>query len=816
MLINSLNIALRQFRKNYLYATLNVLGLTIGFAAFIIIAIYLHYETSYEGFHSQAEHIYRPTYRYQSEGDYQVHWARVPVDYINELPNDMPEVEALVRFQNYERRYVRIGNEKFAPPHAYLTDPDVFQVFDFPLVAGDASTALTQPHSVVLSESTARRYFGHTDIVGQTLLVATDFSVEETLYTVTGVMADVPSHTHLPVEMLFSFQNPEERSGWAYVYVLLREGANIATLQAKMPDFVRQYASEEDAQGVSFELQPLIDIHLYSDLAREITPNGNGSYVVLFSFVGGFILLIALINYVNLSSALALGRSREVGIRTVLGANRWQVVTYAWIESVAYNLLAAGLGSLLAYLVFPYFQQLTGVAFLLLVGEFALALAGVAVISGLLSGLYPALILVSFRMLEAVRQHPSLSVARAQGGFNIKRAMVILQFGVSMLLIASALVAYDQFRYLQQKNLGLRTEQILAIPDVPDPVTQRYQAFKERVASLAGVQQVAACMQVPSEEIRDAGPVRVAGVNDDPQQAPIMDVQIVDSGFVRMMNLQLLAGKAAPHYSSSEGYPTLTEEYTLPNYLAEQKRTYMINETAMRQLGWFSPQEALGQRISWSIGDLQLATGPITGVVQDFHQETLKNQVDPTVLVYEPIWLRTFLVEVSTHNLSQTIADVQAVWDDLYPAYPMKYHFLDELFDQLYMSERVQLQLLAIFSGLAILIALLGLFSLTAYSLRTRRREIAIRQVLGADLLALIRLIGQEYGWVMLAGGLLALPLSYWAVNRWLQQFAYHVDISALWYLLTLALVGALLLLIISLQTRLSTSDNPAEVLKDQ
>ena len=815
MLINYLKITLRSFRKNYLYATLNILGLAIGFAAFIIIAVYVHYETSYENFHSRADRIYRATYRFQSEGAFGVHWARVPVNYINELPNDMPEVEVLVRFQNYERKYVRVGEEKFAPKYAYTTDPEVFRVFDFPFVAGDAATALARPYSVVLTESTARRYFGNKNALGQELYVTTDFSTEETLYTVTGVMADVPTHTHLPVDVLFSFQNPEERSGWAYVYTLLREEANVATVQAKMPDFVSKYAGEDDASRISFVFQPLADIHLQSDLAREIIPNGNHWYVTVFFFVGGFVLLIALINYVNLSGALALGRSREVGVRKVLGAQRRQVMVHAWIESVTYNLLAVVLGGIVAYLLFPYFRGLTGVAFLLPIGWFALAMGVVAVLCGLLSGWYPALMFASLRALEAMKQHTS-TASQARGGFSIKQLMVTVQFSVSIILMASAFVAYDQFRYLNDKNLGLQTEQILTIPNVSNFVTQRYQTFRERVSALAGVQQVAACMQVPSEEIRDTGPVLVAGVNDDPAQAPIMDMQIIDNAFADMMELSILAGSATLPHAFSDAYPTLTEDYTLPDYLMSRKRTYLINETAMKQLGWSTPQEAIGQTISWSIEDLQLAKGPITAVVQDYHQETLKNKVDPTVMTYEPIWLRTFLVKVETQNISETIANVQAVWDALYPAYPMEYHFLDELFDRLYSRERVQLQLLSIFSGLAIFIAFLGLFSLIAYSLRTRVREIAIRRVLGADLFALIRLIGKEYLWVMLVGGLVALPLSYLAVTHWLQEFAYHVDVSVLWYVLTLGVVGALLLVTVSLQTYLSASDNSADILKDQ
>ncbi len=300
----------------------------------------------------------------------------------------------------------------------------------FPLVAGDAATALVQPYSVVLTELTARRYFGDEDAVGKQLYVTRDFSTEETPYTVTEVMADVPSHTHLPVDALFSFQNPEERSGWAYVYTLLQEGTDIATVQAKMPDFVSKYAGEDDASRVSLAFQPLTGIHLHSDLAREITPNGNHWYVTVFFFVGGFVLLIALINYVNLSGALALGRLREVGVRKVLGARRRQVMIHAWIESITYNLLAVVLGSLMAYWVFPYFRELTGVAFLLPIGWFVLAMGLVAVWCGLLSGWYPALTFASLRALEAMRLRTTLTLAHSRRGFTIKQAMVMLQFGV--------------------------------------------------------------------------------------------------------------------------------------------------------------------------------------------------------------------------------------------------------------------------------------------------------------------------------------------------------------------------------------------------
>ena len=249
MLRNYLATTLRHFRKHYRYATLNVLGLALGFAACLLIAVYVHYETSYENFHTQANRIQRVTYRFQSGGEFGVHWARVPVDYVNELPHDLPEVEALVRFQNHEQKYLRVGNEKFRPEHAYVTDPEVFAVFDFPLLQGDAKTALERPRSVVLTPTAARRYFGTDDVLGREVLVTGGLATEELAYTVTGVMAEVPSNTHLPVEMLLSYRNPEERSGWAYVYTLLREGTDVAEVTAKLPAFIDKYTNAPECVG---------------------------------------------------------------------------------------------------------------------------------------------------------------------------------------------------------------------------------------------------------------------------------------------------------------------------------------------------------------------------------------------------------------------------------------------------------------------------------------------------------------------------------------------------------------------------------------
>jgi putative ABC transport system permease protein len=362
----------------------------------------------------------------------------------------------------------------------------------------------------------------------------------------------------------------------------------------------------------------------------------------------------------------------------------------------------------------------------------------------------------------------------------------------------------------------MHREQIVAIPGVPDQVKDQFLAFKSALRSNPGIVDVAACMEVPSREIRDLGPVLVQGVNDDPSKAPMMDIQVIDNDFVSLLGLELLAGENISLMSGDRQVPELSENYTFQNYLAAQKRSYLINETAMRRLGWQTPGEAIGQNISWSIGDLKLSYGPIKGVVRDFHQESLKNKIDPIVMVQEPIWFRTFLIKVETKDIQTTLGKIKVTWDKTFPLYPMEYYFLDDLYENLYKGERIQLQLLYVFSGLAIFIAFIGLIGLIAYALRTRVKEIAIRKVMGASIGDLVRMISREYLMILFVSGVLAIPVSIYGLNEWLSSFAYRVDISPLSYVLAVASIGGLLLLTLGLQTLSTSTINPAATLRNE
>jgi len=817
MLTNYLKVIRKNFAKQRVYALLNIAGLAIGFTACVLISIYLHFETSFEDFHSKADNIHRVTVHYTSPSGYDTHFARVDMDYINAVPSEIPEVEKLIRFQNHEPKFLRIGEEKFLQDNAFVTDKDVFEVFDFPLTQGDPAVALVAPFSVVISEKVAKKYFGDANPMGKEVFITGWWSTEETTYKITGVMEDLPVNTHLPVDMLFSFRNEAERSWWAYTYLLLKDGASAQEVRAKIDLLAVKNDGEKVLEGTEFVLQPLKSIHLQSNLAREIKPNGSIAYVKIFLVVGILILALAMINFMNLSSAMSLARSKEIGIRKILGAAHWQVVLYSLTESVIFCLLAALASAGLAYLVFPLFSDITEIENLLSLVQLTVGLLAIAVVSGLLGGFYPAFVISSFKPSHIIKSGKVFSLTNRAGKFNVKRMFITLQFAISILLIGSALIARRQFVFLNETNLGIEKDQVIALTSVPDVVKDQFKLFKDKLESQPGIKGVSACLEVPSREIRDGGVVMAEGIQEVRENAPSMDIQVIDHDFLEVMGIELLAGEPLPKSLVYEPLPTFAGGDDVGKYLLEKRRAYLINETAMHKIGWKTPEEALGKNIEWTQdGGYRLARGPVVGIVKDYHQETLKNKVDPMIMVFEPLWLRNFLVKAEPDNIEATLATIESTWNELFPQYPFEYHFLDELFNNLYQNEQRQLKLLYMLSGLAIVIAFIGLFGLIAYSLRTRVKEIAIRKVMGAGFGNLVRLIGKEYLAVMTVGAVLAIPPSYFLVSAWLDDFAYRVEVTPLSYIVTLSFIALLLLATVALQTLKSASANPAETLREE
>lgn len=813
MIKNYLKTITRSFFKHKWYASLNLVGLTLAFISVILIGIYLHHETNYENFHQKSDRIYRMTYFNKQGNSFKNHWARVPGNWINDLPEEVPEVRQLVRLQNKNRKYLQVGEEIFKPDYAFMTDQTIFEVFDFELLQGDRSNALVEPNSVVITQKLARKYFSTEDLIGQTIDIRNDENSAPIPYKITGILKDLPSNTHLPIDVLLSFNSPEQRNGWAYVYTLFGKEVNPQSVFEKINTFVASKMNDDEVTQSGVEVQALPDIHLQSQLAREIKVNGNALYVRIFGLSALFILLIAFINFINLNSAISIGRAKEFGVRKIMGAPKGHHLTYAFLEAISYSVFALVLAVGISLLVFPKLQQLTEIDRTIPLLSFGLLLFSLAVGGGLLAGIYPAFVINKIDLQRALKS--SKVIHTSNSSINIKRLLVSVQFGAAILLIGSATAAYNHIRFIQQENLSLAQDQVLAIPAVPLSVTADYRNFREQVKSLSGVHQVAACMQVPSEEIRDSGPVLVQGVNSNPADAPLMDMQIIDADFIDLMNIKILAGKVPAQAFEAKVTPEFGPGFDMVTYLNEQERSYLINETAMRQLGWSQASEALGQEISWSIGPFSLASGKITGVIEDYHQETMKNKIDPLVLTLESIWLQTFLVKIKADQISGTVQQISGIWQETFPDYPMNYQFMDELFSDLYAAEDRQVKLLSIFSLLSILIAAIGLFSLIAFNLRTRLKELAIRQILGANFFALARMIGKAYLWPLLLSALIAIPLSYWAVQIWLANFAYQAPFSPFIYIGTLLIMLFVVALIITSQTFWSTRTSLANYLKE-
>jgi putative ABC transport system permease protein len=441
-------------------------------------------------------------------------------------------------------------------------------------------------------------------------------------------------------------------------------------------------------------------------------------------------------------------------------------------------------------------------------------MGGIAVATGILSGFYPAFVHSSLAPLNILKSNKTVSMAKGSHRFSFRRILVTSQFAICILLIGSAFIARNQFVFLNEKNLGLKKEQVIAITDVPDPVKDKFKSFKDELLKKPRITGVTACLEVPSREIRDGGNVEYDGMVGSQENAPSMDIQVVDHDFFDVMGLEFIAGGPLPDVPGYGPIPELDGQEAILEYFSSRKRAYVINETAMKKMGWTNPKDAIGKSMSWA-NMYQLQRGPIVGVVKDFHQESLRNTVDPVVMIFEPVWLRTFLIRLPTADIGSSIAAIEKTWNEMFAQYPFEYAFVDDLYEKLYKGERRQLELLYGLSGLAILIAFLGLFGLVAYSLKTRTKEIAVRKIFGADYVRLVGLLSREYLTVVITAFLIAVPLSVYLVSRWLENYAYHIGISWGNYLLTLVLIAGILLGTIGFHTLRSSRVNPIDSLRE-
>ena len=762
MLKNYLKTAIRSLLKNKGFSIINILGLGIGIASFVLIGLYVFHELSYDKYHRNAHRIFRIVENLRTENEMLFQSTSSP-PMGPALAAQYPEVENYVRFTSYGV-LARKGDVSIYEENCLLADSSVFEIFSFPLLKGNAKTALTEPYSIVLTQSTAKKYFGNQDAAGQTL------TLDDEEYRITAVMEDVPENSHFRFDMLVSFStwsmnNKEnEMRAWFWngfhTYLLLREGQDqISGLRAKMPEFIAKNIEKGGMYYEDLPLQPLTSIYLEKPRSWENGKRGSVNNIYTLSIIAAFILLIACFNYINLATARASRRLKEVGLRKVLGAQRRALIYQFLGESVLVSLIATLLGVYIANLVLPAFNVLveSQVGFHLispgyLWGGFFVTF----LLLGLLSGAYPALVISGFQPLQIFRQSPHGIFSHSA----LRKILVSMQFVISITLIAGTLLVFDQLALMREKDLGFDKNATLLITyNGNKHVREHLESIKEELGKQPGVLSVTASSTVPGESTNNL----YASIEmlDGKASATNINTNFVDDNFLPAYNIPMISGR-----NFSKDFP------------ADDTAAFIINETAMKDFGW-KPEQALGKKVNQNGKQ-----GYIIGVTKDFHYRSLHHKVEPLILQKNVYAYSKLSLKIQSADLPATIQQLGNKWKELSDNLPYRYAFLDQDYDRLYKADAQLGKVASIFSGLAILVGCLGLLGLTSFSVERRVKEIGIRKVLGASIGHVLMIISKEFLILIVISFVISVPLTYYLITKWLQNFTDRIAIDAISFMI--------------------------------
>jgi putative ABC transport system permease protein len=792
MFQNYLMIMLRNLRKEKFYAGLNIAGLALGLTCCLLIALYVLDESAYDAFHEKADRIVLLR-QFETTG---TSGGKLATD----LQDRFAQIERAVRLKN-TNALIAFGKTAAYEEAFFFADSSVFDVFTLPLVAGNPRTALAERYGVVISEKMAEKYFPGTDPMGQILRYDGKHSLH-----VTGVMRDLPSSSHHRIEFLASYASANELIGWdvttnhwggsTWTYLLLAPGTGVEALQAQLPDYVKSLNDPNAPYVWKMSLVPLRNLYLKTDLVAS----NRLTYVYIFSAVALLILGLASFNYINLSTARATGRAKEVGVRKVLGSSFGQLLWQFLAETTFFVVLSVALACALTYLALPAFNQLSdkqlSLGSLLTPHNLAGLLAATLLLS-LLTGLYPAFVLSGFRPAAALKGRVSAGGGRPW----LRHALVVGQFAVSVVMIVATLVVYNQLHYIQTKNLGYQREQILvvALHGAPEKAKQ---LFKEQVQSLPGVVSATQSYTVPG-----SGALRHEKMVSDYVPKGAADASIshltIDENFLKTYGIRLVQGR------------------NLDSNRPADRKAFLINQSAMKYLGW---KDLSGKMMGYYTFEYNPdgsyrevpQRGPVVGVIEDYHQTNLKNTIPPLIYSLNAGYEDFISVKLAAGSLPGSLRQVEGLWKRSFPDQPFDYEFMDDFFTRTYQAEQRTGKVFGLFAGLAVTISCLGLFGLVAFSAQLRTKEIGIRKVLGASVSSLISLLSGSFIRLVLVALVLATPVAWYAMHQWLLDFAYKTEIH--WWIFVLA--GALSLLIalltVSYQAARAAIANPVESLRSE
>ncbi|WP_128545435.1 ABC transporter permease [Larkinella soli] len=810
MFNNYLKIAFRNLWKNKAFTFINISGLALGLTTFLFILEFISFEYGVNRFHKNLPTLYRMLAQNREGATFEF------------LP---PGVGPLTRQQFGEvARYCRtadvivgivssgdpVRGKSFRENAITMADGSFFEMFSFPVVSGSANS-LNQPFTVAISESVARKYFGGKPALGLSLTLTNQFGRKP--YTVTAVYRDMPANSDFRYDMLFSLktlENPANlngnadwakldnlESGFTQTYLQLREGADYLAFEQKLNAFKNKLRPE--TAGEPLRLQPLKNVHLASSLGDTFTTTGKLSFVYLLGGIGLLILAIAWFNYINLSTAGSLKRAREVGVRKAVGAGREQLIAQFLGESVLLNLFGLGLALLLVTSLQDAFNQFTGkplsLGGLFQGGLWAVGVAGL-VVSSLASGMYVAFVLSSFRPTQTLKG----VFARSSRGVFLRQSLVVVQFSISVALIASTAVLYRQLQYMQNKDLGVKTDQLLVIQAPEVSIDETFQtrktAFLQEFEQLAFVQEFCKTTSVPSRWYNFKASGITRPVPKPGEERKSYAIAGVDHRFVPTYGLKLAAGS------------NITE--AMGNKPWDQVTQVMLNETAVRQLGFESTQQAVGKRIRWG-RDYE-----VVGVLKDYHHQSVRQAIDPIIFYPQTNNASYYTVRLTGDRMPEKVAQLEQLYKRQFPGNPFDFFFVDDNYNRLYQSERQSGTLFALASGLAILIACMGLFGLAAFMAEQRTKEIGVRKVLGASITSIAVLLSGDFLKLVAVAIVIASPLAWWLMNQWLQDFAYKVDLD--WWVFALAGLAATLIALatVSFQSIRAALANPVKSLRSE
>ncbi len=780
-----LKTAVRNLYKFKTISSINIIGMSVGMTVCILLMLYVQDELNFDRYHQHSDRIFRILENDQPFISPQVSEM---------ISANFPEIESSARILVRDQCMVQYKEKQFIERQFSFADPTLFSIFSFKLMEGDPATVLKRPFSIVISETIAHKYFGSEDPIGKVLRLENRHD-----YTITGVMEEIPHNSHFRYDILATLAGSDQvfgsdwMSNWGWrnfiTYFLGQESFSQPSFGNKMSALVAENRDFQEGESPSaYTVQALKDIHLYSGhIDNDIQVQGNISYVLIFSGIGILILLIACFNYVNLLTANATTRAKEVGVKKVVGSSRNQLVRQFMGESVVILIIALSLAIALSYLCLPIFNNLTGKSLslnILLSSRMVLSITGILVLTGLLSGFYPAFVLSSFQPIKTLKGIESSGNRKR----NLGRMLVGGQFTISIILIICALFMARQLHFLQNEKLGYNKEHIIVTEFHDTEESQKYEILKNELLRNINVTSVTAATRFPSDDLNNWGSIQLAG------QSEWIGLPFVHVNF---------------DYFRTFGISPILGRMFSRQMETDKDQALILNEAALKKLGL--NQEVIGRplQISWPYSNRK-----IIGIVKDFHFESLYNSILPVAFVISPKQCWKMAIKVRGASLNETLASIEKTWKTFYPEWVFEYHFVDERVRQYYESEERTFHLMGYFTFLAIFVASLGLFGLVSFTIKRRFKEISIRKVLGARTATIFTLLAGELLWGILLANLVAWPIAWYALNQWLQNFAYHTSLSWWIFILSGMSVMAVALLTMSWQTIRAAMTNPIDTLK--